>query len=367
MNRLFPHPPGAEKRPLGFARSAPRWLYRPCLQALKGRPLMLTAICLALFILLGWIWISASYPPAAERLLPPSMGHKAMVVVAHQDDAVIICGGYCSANLDAGGDLLVVYMADGWPGHAPAKEALRRAEAHQAWSLVGLPEENLVFFGYDDVHGLSDASEVRTAICRVSNLIKAYDPDIIFTSSYENGHYQHDVTNFVVSAAWRHAAEDCPMFEGPEYNLFFSPSRSLEKWLQAMSRFIPFYEYKAPPQFVQDRPLYEFPLDRDLRMRKKSMLMRYASQDVPWLLSRFTLRERFQRYEGYDYSEPPFPYPWSALQILHWLSRIPGFSMLVNRAFGPLEPVHPTLQQNQVTYSLAPILQELKGSVMECR
>lgn len=311
---------------------------------------VLIALGIALAILATFVLFLVTLSAFDQSTVILPQGEKVMVIVAHQDDGVIIAGGYCAQNIKMGGDVLIVFTTDGAQGSNPSMETTRQSEAKGAWSVVGVPENNIIFLGYDGLYGLQKKEEVEEAISILIKLIKDFQPDVIFTSLYENGHYQHDVTNYIVGKASELANSDCLVYEGPEYNFYLSPIRTPRKFLHAISRIIPFYEYHAPPEFIEDRPVYEFALDEKLRALKKDMLAKYSSQATSWLQTNFTIRERFQKYKGYDYTRPPFEYGSSLVKTINQMKKVPVCSYFVQKMFGNFRPIHPA--QEMYTFSL---------------
>lgn len=279
-------------------------------------------------------------------------GNKVMLIVAHQDDGIIIAGAFCAENIKVGGEVLVVYTTDGAKGNAPILEAKRKQEAYFAWALAGVPKQNIIILGYDDFYGMQKRIEIKEAILAIKNLIENFKPDIIITSLYENGHYQHDVTNFIVGKSREIADIDCPIYEGPEYNIYFSFRNTPRKFLSAITSLIPFYQYYAPPEFIDNRQKFEFRMTDEHRLLKKKILAEFKTQDVNWLQRQFTIKERFQKYKGYDYSKSPFKYQGSWTEKITTLRKFPVLSYLFKKMFGDLSNIHPNPIYKFSTFSL---------------
>ena len=56
----------------------------------------------------------------------------------------------------------------------------------------------------------------------MTDLLRKCNYDIIFVPLYEGGHYQHDMTNFIVSRACIKSGTKSLLYECPEYNAFYS-------------------------------------------------------------------------------------------------------------------------------------------------
>lgn len=309
-------------------------------------------LALLLIGAVGMLFLAYHHNDQSDIFLVPAK-QKVMVVVAHPDDAVIIAGAYCHETVLKGGKVRVVFTTDGAASDDAAIGAIRRNEAYCAWALAGVPRDRIRLLRNDDYSGLQDPQTVSSVIFELADEINSFHPDVLFTSLYENGNYQHDVTNYIVSQAVALSGERPRIYEAPEYNFFVSFLRTPAKFLQAISRLIPFYEYHAWPQFIQDRAIYEFPLSREDRAWKERMLRQYKSQDVEWLLDHFVLRERFHALAIHDYCKPPFDYAGSTAYWINQGKKVPGIEPLLTRMFGRLQPVHPRVDSG--TFSLESI------------
>lgn len=286
-------------------------------------------------------------------------GQRVMVVVAHPDDAVIIAGAYCYETVRQKGRVRIVFSTDGEVPNDPRIGKLRRAEALAAWKLAGVLSEDITFLRNDNFYGLQKPEDVAYSIDQLTRIIKIFKPDILITSSYENGNYQHDVTNYAVWIAFRRSGIVTRLLEAPEYNFYISITKTPAKILQAISRLIPFFEYHAPPQFIRDGPIYEFLLSDSLHSVKKQMLTLYHSQNVAWLLDYFNHNERFQDFNGHDYFRPPFVYGRFMSSLIEISGHFPWLRQVQNRIFGSMSPVHPTIDHG--TFHLGQIIESASG------
>lgn len=122
---------------------------------------------------------SGAVPPEPP---PPIVGPaRAMVVVAHPDDAEFLCGGTVAKWCAEGWDVRYVVVTNGDKGsHDPSMHpeklaAIREEEQRQACRVLGVKE--CVFLGYPDGF-TSDDHELREQIVR---LLRRHRPDVVIT------------------------------------------------------------------------------------------------------------------------------------------------------------------------------------------
>lgn len=250
-------------------------------------------------------------------------GDNIVVFAAHQDDGVIMAGGYAMQTIKRGGKVNVFYLFDGEPGNGRKRNITRMNESFRAWELIGIEKDNIHFLDYDDYYGLSDDAEVKGCINEVVDIFKENNFDKIFIPLYEGGHYQHDITNYIVSRAYIRSGRKAKLYECPEYNAYYSIKNTPEKFLSLLSRLVPLYEYISPPLFIREgNRLYLDMSDEEL-MLKREMLQVFKKGDVEKLLNLYGFKDSYQEYTGYDYSKPPFDYEHSLAKVVNNLKTVP--------------------------------------------
>lgn len=163
--------------------------------------------------------------------------------MTHPDDEISICAWI--RRLTAGGAR--VHMS--WTHSTPEREA----EARRAADLLGVPAERLHFFGAPD-------GDVLDHIPQLLPQFKAWfaevAPDRVCCGAFEQGHLDHDSTNYLV----------CHAFSGPVYEIPFYHTYLAR--LQRINRF-------ADPRGEEVRRL-----DRDEQAFKRALAKRYPSQNI---------------------------------------------------------------------------------------
>jgi len=264
-----------------------------------------------------------------------------VVFAAHQDDGVIMTGGYAMQAIKKGGKVNVFYMFDGEPGNGRKRNITRVNESFMAWELIGIEKGNIRFLDYDEYYGLSDNAEIEECIDEVVDIFNKNNFEKIFIPLYEGGHYQHDITNYIVSRAYIRSGRNGKLYECPEYNAYYSFKNTPEKFLSLLSKLVPFYEYRSPPSFIREgNRLYLDMSDEELILKRR-MLQAFESQDVKGLLDLYGHMDRYQIYTDYDYSKTPFDYDGSVAMHVNNLKTVPVIRSFLWWLFGKTKTRHP--------------------------
>jgi LmbE family N-acetylglucosaminyl deacetylase len=137
------------------------------------------------------------------------MERKTIVFAPHPDDETLGCGGTIAKRLHEKNDVLVVVMTDGRNSFAeildttsgPAPEEvkqIRMDEIKKAMTILGVSNENLVFFEFED--GKLSDSEID-AESKVVQILKKYLPSEVFFTYAKDNNSDHLATNRIVRRA----------------------------------------------------------------------------------------------------------------------------------------------------------------------
>ncbi len=132
--------------------------------------------------------------------------------MTHPDDEISICA-WISRLVRNGNP---VYMS--WTHSNPVRESEARAVA----LLLGVPAANLRFFEATD--GCA-CDEIPTLYPQFQRMMDEIKPDRVACGAFEQGHIDHDTTNFLVNQSFRG-----PVLEIPFYHTYLTR-------LQVMNRF----------------------------------------------------------------------------------------------------------------------------------
>jgi LmbE family N-acetylglucosaminyl deacetylase len=267
-----------------------------------------------------------------------SRGENVLIVAPHQDDGVAVAGGYAVQTLEMGGRVTVLFMTDG----PPRDKTTRRREAVDAWGEIGVGESSLIFLPYSTRFAFLSLEEIEEGIREMERIFREVKPETVFVSLYEGGNYQHDVINYMVRRVVDGfpSPVDVDVYEGAEYNFYFSPRTTPERILSGLCFFLPGIRYAYPPEFTRRDPVYQVNLTRSQLLKKRAMLARFLSQRPEHLILRFGFPDRFQRFHRYDYTRPPFRYIPSLAWLINRLKGIPLFGWLVSRAVKWTRTIH---------------------------
>ena len=136
---------------------------------------------------------------------------KVVVFAPHPDDEVIGCGGTIAAHVQAGDEVLIVYLTSGEAGSLaiPPDElkVVREGEARQGAEILGV--KDLIFLRFPD--GYLDFSPER--ICTLIKLIREKKPDVVYLPHAQETPRDHRVTHELGLEAIRRAGgpwfQDC--------------------------------------------------------------------------------------------------------------------------------------------------------------
>tara|TARA_Y100000031_G_scaffold85648_1_gene94298 strand:+ start:562 stop:996 length:435 start_codon:yes stop_codon:yes gene_type:complete len=127
------------------------------------------------YLLMGFFMLylnSKINNPADDKKFITAGDDNIVIFAAHQDDGVIMAGGYAVQTIKNGGSVNVVYIFDGETGNGRKRNIVRMNESIKAWELAGVKKENISFLDYDQYYGLIDEKEIKSCINDVTDLLK---------------------------------------------------------------------------------------------------------------------------------------------------------------------------------------------------
>jgi LmbE family N-acetylglucosaminyl deacetylase len=135
-----------------------------------------------------------------------------MFCMTHPDDEISICA-WIKRLVENGNDVFL-----GWTHSNERREREARAVA----TLLGLPLNRLRFFRASD-GGVVD--EIPELIPQFSEWIRDVAPDRIACGAFEQGHIDHDATNYIVNQVYRG-----PVLEIPFYHTYLTRFQILNRF-----------------------------------------------------------------------------------------------------------------------------------------
>lgn len=175
--------------------------------------------------------------------------------MTHPDDEISICAWI--RRLVQNGN--PVFLS--WTHSNPIREREGRAVAH----ILGVPASHLYFFGATDA---SACHQIPELLPQFRDMMLAVRPDRVACGAFEQGHIDHDTTNYLVNQTFHG-----PVLEIPFYHTYTTR-------LQTLNRF-------SDPRGQEVRQL-----DIDERKLKIMVARQYPSQNIWSVLLWYELFQR---------------------------------------------------------------------------
>ena len=197
----------------------------------------------------------------------PERNNSVLAILAHPDDAEILCAGTLSLLRKKGWSVHIATMAKGDKGtYKHSREEIskiRKAEAINAAEIIGGKYHCLEF---DDVYVLYNCETIN----KTTSLIREIIPSIVFTGSPNDYMFDHEITSQIVQTACfscgiKNMEVDTKPFEPTPYLYYCDPIEGKDK----------FGELVNPAMYVD--------ISSEI-MTKVEMLSCHKSQEN-WLLS----------------------------------------------------------------------------------
>jgi LmbE family N-acetylglucosaminyl deacetylase len=162
------------------------------------------------------------------RALPGVDSRPLLVVVPHQDDETLGCGGMIALKRRSGATVAVAYTTDGGNSHAghpvltPERLVpMRRKEARAALGTLGVPEEDVHFFDGPD-GGLAQlgSPQRERLLAGVLGLLERYQPGQVCVTFRRDEHPDHDTTYALVVEALQAWGKPVELLEFPVWVLW---------------------------------------------------------------------------------------------------------------------------------------------------
>lgn len=277
-----------------------------------------------------------------------SRGEDILIIAPHQDDGVAIAGGYAVQTVEKGGHVYILYTTDGYKDD----KVTRKQEAIKAWSILGNQSVTLDFLPYYNNISFLSRREIDKGIDEIGTYIQKVQPETIFMPLYEGGHYQHDVSNYMVNKALEKFNIHSTVYESPVYNFYMSFKTTPEKILSGLVRLIPIVKYHYPPEPVDNEKIYYLNMTEAQLEKKKEIISGFKTQSPDKLKERWGFCDRYQKLHAYDYSKPPFDYDKSIAKKVHGMKSLPLIGNLMQGMMKWTTTIHPDPNYTMTTIPL---------------
>jgi LmbE family N-acetylglucosaminyl deacetylase len=244
------------------------------------------------------------------RLVAPE-GCDVLIIAAHQDDCVIMAGEYAISSAKSSRNIHLAYLTCGDALCDSVRSKTRKAEAIHAWSIIGVPPEQIHFFGLPaapSIEGplLITPSEVECAKRHLQELIEQLPgPSTIFIPADGEAHVDHQLLREICLSVLseQHTTEHV-VYEASEYNryysLFHGPTRALADVMRCIPlvRRIGRFDAKTErAHFPSGPPSLTLRPDSQRLNTKLEMLRAFRSEDSELLVTLFGFPDRFRKVD----------------------------------------------------------------------
>lgn len=159
------------------------------------------------------------FDPSAQRWL---------FAMTHPDDELSIVA-WIHHLASSGKDVWI-----SWTHHT----AIREAEARKVADRLGVPQERLYFHGATDGSVCDELARLREPF---SEMVAEVKPDRVVAGAFEQGHLDHDSTNWLVNDAFSGTVLEVPFYYSyltrlPRINRFADPAGQQIRMLSAEER-----------------------------------------------------------------------------------------------------------------------------------
>lgn len=123
----------------------------------------------------------------------PQQDQKVLVFAPHPDDETVAVGGYIAQSIKNNAVVHIVLVTN---GNKHGLEEQRYDEFKKATSILGVPEENLIFLNYPDTQ-LKKEDENKL-LQDFKTQIDKFNPDIILYPNTQDRHPDHSTTAKII-------------------------------------------------------------------------------------------------------------------------------------------------------------------------
>ncbi len=150
-----------------------------------------------------------------------------IVFAPHQDDETLGCGGLIALKRSLGVPVQVVFLTNGdaFTGAADAHlSQLRRTEATSALTALGVPPEQIVFWGYPDgqLRRLA-AAQQAALLAQLAALLTIETPLEIYVPHAIDQHDDHEATHDLVKQAIGQTGKPHRLYQYPIWIFWKAP------------------------------------------------------------------------------------------------------------------------------------------------
>lgn len=209
---------------------------------------------------------------------------KWLFCMTHPDDEISVCATM-RRLVQAGHEVRISWT------HSPD---FRLKEGIAAAALVGVPEENL--YHHNSTDG-STCNELKDLLPSFRAMMSHANPDIVVCGAFEQGHLDHDATNWLVNQTFGGA-----VLEVPFYHTYIRPQ---------IQRINQFSDPTGQEIILLDKIEQRFKLDFAKQFRSQNIWQVLLTFEIVSTIlfqpARLRKRELFRRQTHRDFRQPNHP------------------------------------------------------------
>lgn len=230
-------------------------------------------VLIALGLISSWgvySWYFQVLPEPAIYLIddinPPYPGKRILVFSPHPDDETIAVGGYIAESISQKAEVWIVLITDG-NKHNLMRQ--RYEEFKSATSILGVPEDHLIFLNYPD-GALKSQNPVQLRLS-FEEIISRINPQIVFASHPLDHHPDHSITGRIIAELLSSNKEVQLYFYLVHHGRYPRPKK-----------FAPERHLLPPVRMIMgDKSWQRFMLSPEIRDQKLEAVLQYETQLNP--------------------------------------------------------------------------------------
>ncbi|BDU51113.1 PIG-L deacetylase family protein [Haliovirga abyssi] len=175
-----------------------------------------------------------------------------IIFAPHPDDDIINNSLMMKNELKKGNNITIVYTTQGAKNSEKRYIKARRVAIKKTIKkYFKIPLKNLIFLKYEDTT-LYKIEEAKKLFKDINEILKKIKPNKIFIPTYEGGHIDHDVTNFIVMKAIEKLKLKSEIFEYPTYNNYMNLKRFYLFFMREFLKNLKLdnTKYQLPKEFI---------------------------------------------------------------------------------------------------------------------
>jgi LmbE family N-acetylglucosaminyl deacetylase len=132
----------------------------------------------------------------------------ALILAPHPDDESLGCGGFIAEACRQGLPPVIAILTDGSQSHPASKRfdatglrLLREEETRHAVSILGLPDDRLIFLRHPDTQAPTQGDALHAAAREVADLLHAFGCGSLVVSWRHDPHCDHEAAALIAKRA----------------------------------------------------------------------------------------------------------------------------------------------------------------------